>query len=428
MESPARVTIDSFSVADTASPLQLKAFDDAIRKVHNAVAQANVGSRGQQVQMSSAEERDGGVASVHTTAEKGTRGAGGAMPFQSQIQASFGRHDISGIKAHTGSEAREANTSMGSMAYASGNNVAFRGTPDLFTAAHEAAHVVQQRGGVQLRDGIGQSGDQYERHADAVATQVVQGMSAEGLLNKHAPHGGPASAARSGIQQRAVQLSEEDGHEHGDEPDVSVPSVEEKGATSGPLTKDAAVKVLQDAFGTYKTMSAGTVEILDSAGLKQAYENVYGETEYSWDKYVVPKLGGALNGFAHGGVNYINKDSANTGTVPHEMLHNNIAPDWRGVVGNQFDEGATDYLKQYALKKAGLSSPNSYPDQLSIVQKVVSIGVSEDNLFTAYLKSGAKTLLADVVDKTCSGTWTEVKDACQAKDWAKAKAKLEKKA
>ncbi len=185
--------------------------------------------------------------------------------------------------------------------------------------------------------------------------------------------------------------------------------------------------MIQDAFGDYKTMSAGTVTILDTAGIKEAYDKIYGKTEYSWEKYVVVKLGGSLNGFAYGGVNYINKDSANTGTVPHEMLHNNIASDWRGVVGNQFDEGATDYLKQHALKKAGLTSPNSYPDQLSIVTKVVSIGVSEDCLFTAYLKGGAKELVADVVDKNCTGTWAEVKTACQAKDWAKAKAKLEKK-
>ncbi len=43
--------------------------------------------------------------------------------------------------------------------------------------------MVQQRAGVQLYGGVGQSGDAYERHADAVADLVVQGRSAEGLLD-----------------------------------------------------------------------------------------------------------------------------------------------------------------------------------------------------------------------------------------------------
>jgi hypothetical protein len=66
--------------------------------------------------------------------------------------------------------------------------VAFRWTPDLFTSAHEAAHVVQQRAGVQLRGGIGEVGDPFEQHADAVAERVVRGESAEHLLTSgHAP-------------------------------------------------------------------------------------------------------------------------------------------------------------------------------------------------------------------------------------------------
>jgi hypothetical protein len=61
------------------------------------------------------------------------------------------------------------------------------GAPDLHTAAHEAAHVVQQQAGVQLKGGVGAVGDSYELHADAVADAVVQGKSAEGLLDQMAP-------------------------------------------------------------------------------------------------------------------------------------------------------------------------------------------------------------------------------------------------
>jgi hypothetical protein len=71
---------------------------------------------------------------------------------------------------------------MHAKAYATGNHVAFAAAPDLRLAAHEAAHAVQQREGVQLSGGIGRAGDEYERHADAVADQVVRGESAAALL------------------------------------------------------------------------------------------------------------------------------------------------------------------------------------------------------------------------------------------------------
>ncbi|HTE55742.1 MAG TPA: hypothetical protein VK698_33035, partial [Kofleriaceae bacterium] len=81
-------------------------------------------------------------------------------------------------------------------AYAIGDRVAFARSPDLHTAAHEAAHVIQQRGGVQLADGVGRSGDMYERHADAVADRVVRGESAEALLNQVVVGAGAGAARR----------------------------------------------------------------------------------------------------------------------------------------------------------------------------------------------------------------------------------------
>src|SRR5262249_50710185 len=47
----------------------------------------------------------------------------------------------------------------------------------------EGAHVVQQRAGVQLSSAVGQVGDAYEQHADAVAARVVAGESAQDLLS-----------------------------------------------------------------------------------------------------------------------------------------------------------------------------------------------------------------------------------------------------
>lgn len=131
---------------------------------------------------------------LHHEAQAGIAGAGQKLPHFDRIQAAFGKHDIGGVHAHVGGAAREASESIGADAYATGHDVAFASTPDLHTAAHEAAHVVQQRGGVQLKGGVGQEGDAYERHADAVADLVVSGRSAEALLDEKA--GGPSAAGR----------------------------------------------------------------------------------------------------------------------------------------------------------------------------------------------------------------------------------------
>lgn len=141
---------------------------------------------------------------VHSAAQRGVSGASQPLPHLAEIQQSFGAHDVSGVRAHVGGAASEAAGAMGANAYATGDSVAFASSPDLHLAAHEAAHVVQQRGGVQLKGGVGQVGDPYERHADAVADLVVQGKSAESLLSEMSPAAGGAGA--SSVQRQIVQL------------------------------------------------------------------------------------------------------------------------------------------------------------------------------------------------------------------------------
>jgi hypothetical protein len=138
--------------------------------------------------------------SVHQIATGGVSGAGGALPHLNRIQFAFGEHDVTGVSAHVGGAAAEANAAMGSKAYATGNRVAFASSPDLHTAAHEAAHVVQQRAGVDLPGGVGQVGDRYEKHADAVADAVVAGRSAERLLRDYSH-----SSGGDAVQHNVVQ-------------------------------------------------------------------------------------------------------------------------------------------------------------------------------------------------------------------------------
>ncbi len=127
------------------------------------------------------------------------------MPHRDRIQESFGHHDIGDARASVGGAGGDAATQMGARAFTVGDRVAFGEQPDLRTAAHEAAHVVQQSRGVDSR--AGQRGDRYERHADAVADTVVAGGSAEALLDQHA--GGPT---RKAVQKDPlIRGSDDDG-------------------------------------------------------------------------------------------------------------------------------------------------------------------------------------------------------------------------
>lgn len=173
-----------------------------------------------------------GPADVHAAAARGIEAPTTALPHAAAIQASFGPgHDISHIEAHVGGAAADACHDMGASAYAAGHHVAFASSPDLHTAAHEAAHVVQQARGVNLKGGVGEAGDDYERHADAVADRVVAGQSAADLLGGDGTWGGPAPGVQRKITvPTVVQL---DGGSPAPAPGVTPPSPPPPGAQPG---------------------------------------------------------------------------------------------------------------------------------------------------------------------------------------------------
>jgi hypothetical protein len=129
------------------------------------------------------------------------------MPYLSAIQWSFGHHDISALQAHTGAQATRLADQLQADAFTGESHLVFGRTPDLRTAAHEAAHAIQQRGGVDLSSGMGVEGDAFERHAEQVSEAVVRGESAEGLLDAVASPSTTRDAstgAASGVIQRRV--------------------------------------------------------------------------------------------------------------------------------------------------------------------------------------------------------------------------------
>ncbi len=122
------------------------------------------------------------------------------LPHGDRIQQAFGRHDISDVRTLIGGRGEDAARDLGARAFTVGDRIGFGEQPDLRLAAHEAAHAVQQRQGVDLPGQVGRRGDAYERHADAVARAVTSGSSAESLLDR-VPNSGTRSGDRLQLEK-----------------------------------------------------------------------------------------------------------------------------------------------------------------------------------------------------------------------------------
>jgi len=113
------------------------------------------------------------------------------------------------VRAHVGPAAVAASERLGAAAYTVGDDIAFAGAPNLHTAAHEAAHAVQQRRGVRVPGGVGAGGDAFEAHADEVAGRVVRGESAVDLLDRVSGPGADGSATLAVQKQEAAKQGED---------------------------------------------------------------------------------------------------------------------------------------------------------------------------------------------------------------------------
>lgn len=232
----------------SAAPVQLKG--DTYVQQKESVA-PGTGNAGYQVQRKAV--RPGGAEGVRDAAAEGVAGSGGAMPHLDSIQQSFGGHDVSGVNAHVGGAAAGASEKMGAEAYATGDDVAFKGAPDLHTAAHEAAHVVQQRAGVQLSDGVGQSGDSYEQNADAVADRVVAGKDASDLLPGSGGGGGAVQQKAAPVQRLGNRLDEEATEENKPSEGIEYGHKNERTGEWEMSKKEGEVKEYDYATGKQKT-------------------------------------------------------------------------------------------------------------------------------------------------------------------------------
>lgn len=202
-EARAPTTIYDWAASSFVPVTQLRAFDDALTDLHDGIAIGNhelwrdplpphLAGGAVQLRERIAKRRTDGV----EVAQRGVQSGGGQLPFRAQLDRAFGPDaGLDAVRFHDGAQAREACDSLGAAAFATGDSIAFAGAPDLHTVAHEVAHVMQQRDGVQLAGGMGEAGDQYERHADRVADAVVRGDDVSALVRT------------ANTQRVAVQLS-----------------------------------------------------------------------------------------------------------------------------------------------------------------------------------------------------------------------------
>ncbi|MEL6182524.1 MAG: hypothetical protein AAFS10_26440, partial [Myxococcota bacterium] len=120
---------------NTQSQIQTKADPDtrssgAQDLLEKSVRRAPIERQLQMVRPAAPVQFAGSAQAVHQAASHGISGSPTTLPHAGAIQQSFGRHSVGGIQAFTDNNAQEANTQMGSMAYATGNSVAFKGAPD----------------------------------------------------------------------------------------------------------------------------------------------------------------------------------------------------------------------------------------------------------------------------------------------------------
>ncbi|MCA9565538.1 MAG: DUF4157 domain-containing protein [Myxococcales bacterium] len=97
------------------------------------------------------------------------------VPHAESLANAFGAEQLRSLSASSDSTASDICAAHQATARTKGNNIAFASTPSLQTAAHEMAHVIQQRQG---RASGNMSPGQYrsmEAEARAVAAKVVRG-------------------------------------------------------------------------------------------------------------------------------------------------------------------------------------------------------------------------------------------------------------
>lgn len=144
----------------------------------------------QRAERSPTHPEPGDAHALATHAHRASHGQALDAAVQGHMEGLFG-HPFDDVRIHTDGAASHAAHGLHADAFTVGRDVYFdEGRYQPGTAVgdrllgHELTHVVQQRAGLSLVDGLGRPGDAYERQADQIGDLVARGQSAQSALGQ----------------------------------------------------------------------------------------------------------------------------------------------------------------------------------------------------------------------------------------------------
>ena len=189
-------------------------------------------------------------------------------------------------------------------------------------------------------------------------------------------------------------------------------------ACGGKIGSKESENILEQVFDGRK-FKVDRVKVLDEAGIKKAWDDIYGEGSY--DGSNGQPADGPLEGFtAPDNTIYINSSAQAVDTIPHEVLHRHENGAVIDNMGENFNEGFTEYLTQKAVKKMGYSPTSSYPDDLAIVKTMVPIIGGDTVLENAYFDGDLATLRKNLDKKKGKSTYKKLVKTMKAGNYAAA--------
>lgn len=158
-------------------------YNTVVNDASNRSLTAGSSTRSEAQNRTAGASRSGHVSGAPGSAGPGSSGAAGGSPLPPPVQARLTRSlgvDTRGVRVHSDSHAQGQAQDLSARAFTFGSHVFLgRGesASDLGLMAHEAAHVVQQRGAPAIQRFTPGASDALEREAHQASSAVVRGES-----------------------------------------------------------------------------------------------------------------------------------------------------------------------------------------------------------------------------------------------------------